>query len=218
MGNNKFCPNCGHPVHSEYRFCQECGSQLINTSTTHYEQQTHQEQSLQNRAFQNQVSQDMVVSSMTGQHDSMGSIEQRPYNIVPPVTQQPDNIVIDITPIEERQQYKAAMKLKRSMMNFIFASVITGSFFIYNLFSTSDGFFSELWRSYSLFSWGLVTIVCLFIALNKWNKHKELLEMSTKEYNEELQRKEKEKKETIQFVSGVVQGIAQSYIRENLRK
>lgn len=194
MGSIKYCPNCGHPLQEGARFCQECGTPVGNIGT------------------------ELTVSQQSRQeiapvHDQP---LRQPAAALP--NQQPHNVVIDITPLEERPQYKNAMKVKRSARNWFIATAIMGCIFIYHLCSPADSWWGSAVRNFNLLFWGVITFCLLIVSLKKWNRHKNLLDMSTSEYNQELQKIEQQKQVATQFLSGVAQGFVQGYIKEKMRK
>lgn len=194
MGNHKFCPNCGHPVQENSRFCQECGTPLANTGV---ELATRRQSWNESAPAQNQPPQ---------------------QNTIVVHNQQPRDIVIDVTPLEERPQYRKAMRIKRSAKNWFIATAIVGCIFIYYLCSPADSWWESVGRNFSLLWWGLIAVCLFFVALKKWNKHKNLLEMSTEEYYQELQKIEQQKQVATNLLSGFAQGFVEGYINEKLRK
>ena len=195
MEGNRFCSNCGHPVQGNTRFCPECGTPLTNTGVELATRQQSCQESVS--VYNQQPQQNMVVASNQ---------------------QQSRNIVIDITPLEERPQYKKAMKIKRSARNWFIATAIVGCFFIYYLCLPADSWWDAAGRNFGRWWWGFITICLFFGSLKKWNKHKDLLEMSTEEYNQELQKIEKQKQVATQIISGFAQVFVEGYVKEKMRK
>lgn len=195
MEGNRFCPNCGHPVQENSRFCQECGAPLANT---------REELATIRQSWQESTP---VLNQPSQQNTAVVSNQQ-----------QPRNIVIDVTPLEERPQYRKAMKIKRSAKNWFIATAIVGCIFIYYLCSPADSWWESVGRNLSLLWWGFIAICLFFVALKKWNKHKNLLEMSTEEYNQELQKIEQQKQVATNLLSGFAQGFVEGYINEKRRK
>ena len=193
--DNKSCPNCGHPVQENSRFCQECGAPLVNTGV---ELATKQQSWQESALVRNQ--------------------QPRQNTAVVPNQQQLRNIVIDVTPLEERPQYKKAMKIKRSARNWFIATAIVGCFFIYYLCLPADSWWDAVGRNFGRWWWGFITICLFFVSLKKWNKHKDLLEMSTVEYNQELQKIEQQKQVATNLISNFAQGFVEGYINEKFRK
>lgn len=195
MGTLKFCPECGHPVQEDSRFCQECGAPLNNTGVA---LATRQQSRQENTLVHNQ--------------------QPHQNTAVVPNQQQPRNIVIDVTPMEERPQYKKAMKMKRSARNWFIATFIIGCIFIYYLCSPTDTWWGSAVRNLNLLWWGFMAFCLLLVSLKKWNKHKDLLEMSTVEYNQELQKIEQQKQVATNLIGKFAQGFVEGYIKGKFRK
>lgn len=194
MENNRFCPNCGHPAQENSRFCQECGAPLANTGVE-------------------------LATRQQPRQDIAPVYNQRPQqNMVVAPNQQQRDIVIDVTPLEERPQYKEAMKTKRSARSWFIATAIIGCIFIYHLCSPADSWWGSAARSLNLLWWGFIAVCLFFISLKKWNRHKDLLEMSTAEYNQELQKIEQQKQVASQLIGGFAQGFVEGYVNEKFRK
>lgn len=177
MGTLKFCPECGHPVQENSRFCQECGAPLNNTGVA---LATRQQSRQENTLVHNQ--------------------QPHPNTAVVPNQQQPRNIIIDVTPPEERND---AIKMKRAAKNWFIAAVISGCIVIYQLCSGGN----LIWCS-------ILTAWLSLCSLTRWNKYKNLIKMSNDEYHHEIQKMKRQK----EFWGGIVQGYVEGYINEKFRK
>ena len=176
MENHKFCPNCGHSVQENSRFCQECGAPLVNTGA---ELATRRQSWNESAPAQNQPPQ------------------QNPIVVH---NQQSRNIVIDVTPPEERND---AIKMKRAAKNWFIAAVISVCIVIYQLCSGGN----LIWCS-------ILTTWLLLCSLTRWIKYKNLIKMSNDEYHHEIQKMKRQK----EFLGGIVQGYVEGYINEKFRK
>ena len=125
----------------------------------------------------------------------------------PSVNQHPQSsIQIDITPIEQRPQYKEAMEKKSNAQVTFAMAIVTTCLTIYCVVAT--GF----WAGVGEFFWGWCALISFSVALKSWNRHKKLLDMSNREYEEERLKKERLKKEVLEAAGGFASGFVQGWM------